>query len=116
MISPITTLQPITTPVAPRTILSRDGFTCSLLTLAPGDETPRGDASHVEEHVLYVAEGAAVVRFDDMNTMLKKDDALLVPHGKPHVIAAQPDGWAKLLRVAVPPRQVVVPQIIALTP
>jgi mannose-6-phosphate isomerase-like protein (cupin superfamily) len=116
MNSPITTLDPVPTPIATKTILSRDGFTCSLLTLAPGDETPQRDAHHVEEHVVYVAEGAATVHFDDMNTMLKKDEALLIPKGKAHVIAAQPGGWAKLLRVEVPPRQVVVPQIISLAP
>lgn len=109
----ITTLDPTTTPNHGKTILSKDGFACSLLTLAPGDETPRRTADQVEEHLLFVVDGEATVRFDDVNTILSKDEALLIPRGKEHVIAAHPGGWAKLLRVDVPPRQVVVPQIIS---
>ena len=109
----IVTLDRVTTPTNSKTILSKDGFVCSLVMLAPGDETPPREADQVEEHVLFVVEGEATVRFDALNTILKKDDALLIPRGKPHVISAHPGGWAKLLRLDVPPRQVVVPQIIS---
>jgi quercetin dioxygenase-like cupin family protein len=81
--------------------------------LAPGDERPSREADQIEEHLLYVVDGSATIRFDDLNTILNKDEALLIPRGKQHVIAAHPGAWAKLLRVDVPPRQVVVPQIIS---
>ena len=109
-----TTLDPLTTPTNSKTILSKDGFTCFLMMLAPGDETPPREADQVEEHLLYVVEGSATVRFEDLNTILNKDEALLIPRGKQHAIAAHPGAWAKLLRVDVPPRQAVVPQIISL--
>jgi mannose-6-phosphate isomerase-like protein (cupin superfamily) len=109
----VTTLDPVTTPITAKTILSKEGFTCTLLMLGPGDETPPREADQVEEHVLYVVEGGATIRFDEVNTILSKDEALLIPKGKQHVIAANPGVWAKLLRVDVPPRLVVVPQIIS---
>jgi mannose-6-phosphate isomerase-like protein (cupin superfamily) len=113
MNSQIFTLEPTTTPTNSKTILSKNGFTCSLLMLAPGDETPRPNADQVEEHVLYIVEGSATVRFEDLNTILNEDEAMLIPRGKQHVIAADSGAWAKLLRLDVPPRQVVVPQIIS---
>src|SRR5688572_5917072 len=109
----IITLEPTTTANNSRTILSKNGFTCSLIMLAPGDETPPREADQVEEHLLYIVEGRVTVRFEELNTILNKDEALLVPRSKPHVIAAHAGAWAKLLRVDVPPRQVVVPQIIS---
>jgi mannose-6-phosphate isomerase-like protein (cupin superfamily) len=60
-----------------------------------------------------VIEGDATVRFDDVNTILSKDEALLIPKGEEHIITAHPGAWAKLLRIDVPPRQIVVPQILS---
>src|SRR5687768_12143688 len=91
----ITTLEPTTTPTNSKNILSKNGFTCSLMMLAPGDETPPRDADQVEEHVLYIVEGSATVRFEDVNTILNKDEAMLIPRGKQHVIAADSGAWAK---------------------
>jgi mannose-6-phosphate isomerase-like protein (cupin superfamily) len=109
----VITLEPTTTPTNSRTILSKNGFTCSLIVLDPGEETPPRENDQVEEHVLYIVEGTATVRFEELNTILNKDESLLIPRGKRHVIAAHPETSAKLLRVDVPPRQVVVPQIIS---
>jgi mannose-6-phosphate isomerase-like protein (cupin superfamily) len=108
----ITTLDPITTSVTTKTILAKEGFACSLLTLAPGDETPRRETDQIEDHVLLVIEGEVTIRYGDVNTMLGKDQAILMRKGEPHVIAASPGGWTKLLRVDIPPRQLVTPQII----
>lgn len=108
----LTTLDPVTTPTNTKTILAKDGFQCGLIMLAPGDETPLREAHNVEEHILFVVDGEATVRFGDVNTMLNKDEALLIPKGKAHLIAAGASGWAKLLRVDVPPRQIVTPQIL----
>jgi quercetin dioxygenase-like cupin family protein len=112
MTSLLTTLDPVTTSLIAKTILAKEGYTCSLLTLAPGDETPRRDANQIAEHLLFVIEGEATIRFGKMNTILAKDQALLVRKDEEHVIVAHPGGWAKILRVEVPPRQIVTPQII----
>lgn len=109
----LTTLDSVAPSINAKTILSKEGFQCSLLTLAPGDETPLREAHHVEEHLLFVVEGEATVRREQVNTILSKDEALLIPKGAAHVIAGNPGGWTKILRVDVPPRQVVTPQIIA---
>lgn len=113
MNSPTVTLDPISIPTTAKTILSKDGFTCSLITLAPGDETSAHAAEQIQEHLLFAVEGEATIRFEEVNTILSKYAALLIPRGKPHVIAAEPNEGAKLLRIDVPPRQVVVPQIIS---
>ena len=112
MISSLTTLDPVTTSFTTKTILAKEGFACSLLALAPGEETPRRDADQIEDHLLFVIEGEATVRYGDVNTMLGKDQALLIRKGEEHVIGASPGGWTKILRVDIPPRQIVTPQII----
>jgi mannose-6-phosphate isomerase-like protein (cupin superfamily) len=110
----LTTLDPVATPAHSKTILSEDGFKCSVISLAPRDETPRDESEHLDEHVLYVVEGEVTVRFDSVNTILTKDKALLIPKGKHHVISAHPGGRAKLLRTEVPSREVVVPPLVSL--
>lgn len=110
---PVTTLDPVTSGTHTKSILAKDGFQCSIITLA-SDATSLRDAADVEEHILFVVEGEATVRFGDLNTMLKKDEALLVPKGKPHRITTDASGGAKILRVDVPPRQVITPQILTM--
>lgn len=110
----LTTLNPITSATATKSILSMDGFTCSIIMLAPGGETPLQEAHNVEEHILFTIDGEATVRLGDLNTVLKNDQALLIPKGQPHLIASGASGWAKILRVDVPPRQVVTPQILTI--
>lgn len=114
MNSELTTLDSVSSRVVPKTILSKEGFQCSLITLAPGDETPFREAREVEEHLLFVIDGEATVRFGDVNTMLKQDEALLIPKEKAHLLAATASVPTKILRVDVPPRQVVTPQILAM--
>lgn len=114
MTSSLTTLDPVTTSLTAKTILAKEGFACSLLTLAPGDETPRREVDQIEDHLLFVIEGDATVRYSDVNMVVGKDQAVLIRKGEKHVIAASPGGWTKILRVDVPPRQIVTPQIITL--
>jgi mannose-6-phosphate isomerase-like protein (cupin superfamily) len=115
MNSVITTLDPSPITTQTKTLLSQEGFTCSLILLAPGGETPRYEAEQTDEHILYVAEGRVVIRFGDVNTILDKDQSLLVSKGRDYVIAAHADQSAKILRVAIPPRQVLTPPIITLS-
>lgn len=112
MTSSLTTLDPVTTSLTTKTVLAKEGFACSLLTLAPGEETPRREADQIEDRLLFVIEGEATVRYGDGNTMLGKDQAVLIRKGEQHIIATSPGGWTRLLRVDIPPRQIVTPHII----
>ena len=111
----ITTLNPPSHNTLTKNILSKHGFNCSLIMLAQGEETARADSSQMAEHLLFVIEGEATVRFGDVNTVINKDEALLVPKDKEYSIFSHV-GWAKVLRVEVPPREVITPQIITFDP
>ena len=109
----LTTLEPVTTHADVRQILNKEGFVGAILSLEPGEETRRIESSEVEDHVLFVIDGEVTVRFDDVNTILGRDEALLVPKGKAHALAAGGERRARLLRLEVPPRQIVTPQILS---
>ncbi|MEO6003717.1 MAG: cupin domain-containing protein [Opitutus sp.] len=113
MNSSITTLDPVTRPAHLQTILAEHGITCSLISLEPGAETPLRATTDVDEHLLFVVEGEATVRVTEVNTILEKDQALHIAAGREHVIAANFTGPVKLLRVDIPPRQIVSPPIVS---
>jgi mannose-6-phosphate isomerase-like protein (cupin superfamily) len=114
MKSQITTLDPVTTSPNTRTVLAKEGYTTSILTLAPGDETPPLAPTDINEHLVFVLEGEATVRTGEVNTVLGKEQALLIRKGEDHVISAHPRGVTRILRIDVPPRQIVTPPIITL--
>jgi mannose-6-phosphate isomerase-like protein (cupin superfamily) len=107
----ITTLNPPASTAVTKNILSKHGFNCALIVLSRGDETARADSTQMAEHLLFVVEGEVTVRFGDVNTVVNKDEALLIPKEKEYSVLSHL-GWAKVLRVEVPPRQVITPQII----
>jgi mannose-6-phosphate isomerase-like protein (cupin superfamily) len=111
MNSNIATLSSSPAGALTKNILSKHGFNCSLIMLGRGEETAQADSTNMAEHLIFVIDGEATVRFGDVNTVVNKDEALLVPKEKEYSILAHV-GWAKLLRVEVPPRQVITPQII----
>jgi mannose-6-phosphate isomerase-like protein (cupin superfamily) len=94
----ITTLDPSPITTQTKTLLSQEGFTCSLILLAPGGETPRHEAEQADEHILYVAEGRVVIRFGDVNTILGKDQSLLVSKGRGHLRRPHQQGLVRCLR------------------
>lgn len=106
----ITTLESesTTNAVASRKILSKSGFTGALLTLAPGQKTELARHDDAGECVVFVVEGDATVTSGEINTLLNKDDAHLLP--KAGCFIASRKG-AKLLRLDIPPRQVITPPI-----
>ena len=108
----LTTLDRSSSSSHIKTVLSKDGYTGSLLIMTPGDQTSGSDAEKANDHILYIVEGQATVRTGEVTTLLAKDQALLISKGNAHVIAAGADGYAKLLRIEVPPRQLITPQII----
>lgn len=110
------TLNPTLSSAQTKTILAKDGFQCSIILLEPGTETSPHEPHATEEHLLYAVEGEATVRFGEINLILNADDAVLIPKGQSHRIAAGASQRAKILRVEVPPRQVVTPQILTINP
>lgn len=115
MTSLLTTTLPVGPQVDAQSILAQDGFACSLLTLAPGEETSLHESASDGKHLLFVVDGAVTVQRGEVNTILRKDQALLIPKGDEPVVAARPEGEAKVLQVDIPPRQVVTPQILTPT-
>lgn len=112
MIPEITTLAPAPSTAQTKTILVKDQITGSLVWLESEDAILHGEARQVADHILYVAEGQVTVRIGDISTVLSQDQALFVPNRTAHTIAARPGVRAKLLRLEIPPRQQIVPQLI----
>jgi quercetin dioxygenase-like cupin family protein len=113
MTSELTTLERAATMPSAKTILSQDDFNCSIVPLRPGDEIAHQKPAPGEVRILFVIDGQITVRADLINTVLGKDEALIMPDDDVHLNSANPDAWAKLLIVKVPPRQVITPQIIS---
>lgn len=114
MIDSITTLDNPGTAKRPRSVLSKDGFTCNLLTLEPEVQTPIDVVDGAALCILFVIEGDVTVREGAVNTILGKDQALLVRAGADVSVTARAGSPTKILRTDVPPRQTVTPQIIEL--
>lgn len=116
MNSLVTILPPPAAAFSRTPILNKNGFSCSLLTLAPGAEIFVSETPEAEEQILFVVEGEAAIRLgNDVTTMLAKDSALLVPGGRQPEIAANSGSWTKLLRVRVPARRMAEPEIVTLS-
>jgi glyoxylate utilization-related uncharacterized protein len=98
--------------VAARRILAQDDLECSILTVAPGGQTPCLAAHWTQEHVLFVIEGAAVVQVGDVGVHIRHDDALYIAAGRDATITAD-SAWLKLLRVDFTRRTIVEPPIFA---
>lgn len=100
---PIVTLKPDphgAGVVQPKTILEQAGLRCSLLRLAPGQSMqlePNAD----RDHVLFVVEGGVEARVDELNYMLRPDEALHLPKAKHATIEGRGEKPAKLLRMDV---------------
>jgi mannose-6-phosphate isomerase-like protein (cupin superfamily) len=97
-----------------KNILSHEGLTCSLLVLGPAEEVSPAAEREIPERVLFVVEGEVTVHVDELYFILQKEDALHVPKGKEHSIVAAASGWSKILRVDLPPREIITPQILTL--
>lgn len=109
----ITTLDPVATASNTKTILAKNGFDCALLTIAPGEEVAQLEVKTTDEQLLFVVEGEITVRAGAVNTILEQDKALLVPRNESHTLVAHSNRPAKILRVIIPPRQIVTPQILS---
>ncbi len=83
------------------------------MVLEPEDVAPLFDERAVHEHLLFVIDGEVTVQVGGINYVLKKDEALHVPKAKPHAIT-NTAVWSKLLRVDLPEREFITPQILSI--
>ncbi|HWA24754.1 MAG TPA: hypothetical protein VG734_03695 [Lacunisphaera sp.] len=108
----ITTLERPVSALQSAPVLNRNGFACSIVTLAAGGEAtlPRNASS--DDQLLFVIEGDVAIQSGDLTTRASRGEAMLLPAGDAPVVTARGDDTVRLLRVEIPPRQVVTPQII----
>lgn len=110
----ITTLEPVPAAALVKTILARDGVTCSLLDLAPGEEVPAATAPLPGTQILFVLDGGVTVRDGAINTVLNREEALNLDATRPSTLVANAPGHAKLLRIDLPARP-ASPPIVTLS-
>jgi mannose-6-phosphate isomerase-like protein (cupin superfamily) len=103
-----TTIEPTTR--SSRRILSDEGLECSIIFVAPGEETNCSETPPLHDHLLFVIEGSASVTMEKVTCMLKRNDALRLPADREHHISAV-GGSVRLLRVDFPPREKPAPPL-----
>jgi redox-sensitive bicupin YhaK (pirin superfamily) len=90
----------------------QNGLACSLLTLDPGAEATLPAGRSPGDQVLFVVDGDIAIHAADLTTLVKRDEAFLLPRGESPVISARTGAPARVLRLEIPPRPVATPQII----
>lgn len=108
----LVTLDPAVSPLQSVPVLARNGFTCTLLKLAPDSETILPASASHDEQLLYVVSGSIAVNHDNLTTLVNQGGACLIPPGQSPVLQARAGQPTQVLRVEIPPRQVITPQII----
>lgn len=108
----ITVLDNPTPTLESAPVLSQNGFTCTLLTLAPDSETTLPASASPDEQLLFVVEGDIAIHAHGLTTLVNQGSACLLKPGATPVVTARAGHPTRILRVEIPPRQVVTPQII----
>jgi quercetin dioxygenase-like cupin family protein len=102
------------TELLAKPILNQNGFTCTQFTLVPGADTELPPSHSQDEQMLIVLEGEVAVLARGVTTLLKPGAAMLMAPGKAVEVSARAESPVRLLRVEIPPRQIITPQIISL--
>lgn len=92
-------------------VLNHNGFTCTQYTLIPGADAELPVSQSQDDQMLIVLEGEVAVLGRGVTTLLKSGSALVVAPGKTIELTARTATPVRVLRVEIPPRQVVAPQI-----
>lgn len=112
MNSSLTTLPRPASVLHATPLLTQNGFTCTLLNLEPGAESTLPDSRSPDDQLLFVLDGDIAVQANAVTTLVNQGDVFLLVAGSAPVVAAREGRRARVLRVEIPPRQVVTPQII----
>jgi glyoxylate utilization-related uncharacterized protein len=113
MNTPLTTLDLPSSLLSVSPVLAQRGFTCTLLTLAPDTETPLPASASPDEQLLFVVDGDIAIHTEGLTTIVNQGGAYVVKPAASPVLSARADVPSRVLRVEIPPRQVITPQIIA---
>ena len=112
MNSSLTTLERFASSLNVSPILAQRGFCCTLLTLEPDTETALPGRPAADDQLLFVIDGDIAVHTDGLTTIVNRGGAYLLPSGRSPVISARSGAPTRVLRVEIPPRQFITPQII----
>lgn len=97
-----------------KTVLSENGIHGAVIMVGPAEEVAPLPEREIPERILFVAEGEVTVHVGELYYILKKDEALRVAKGGEHTIVGAPGGWSRILRIDLPPQQIVTEQILTL--
>lgn len=107
------TLEPSVSSLQSVPVLAQSGFTCTLLTLAPDSETPLPASPSPDDQLLFVVNGDIAVHHQGLTTLVSQGGACLLRPGQSPVLTARAGQPTQVLRVEIPPRQAITPQIIS---
>jgi len=107
------TIDPSISPVQSAPVLAQSGFTCTLLTLAPDSETTLPASASTEDQLLFVVTGGIAVHHQGLTTLVNQGGACLIHPGQSPVLTSRAGQPTQVLRVEIPPRQVITPQLIS---
>jgi len=93
-------------------VLNRNGFNCSLVTLEPGAASALPTSASGEDQLLFVVDGDIAIETGGLTTLVGRGAATLLAPADAAVVTARSDLPARVLRVEIPPRRVITPQII----
>jgi len=113
MNSSLTTLERPASALQANPVFNQTGFTCTVFTLEPDTETRLPASASPDEQLLFVVEGDIAVHNEGLTTIVNRGGAHLLKPGALPVLSARAGGLTRVLRVEIPPRQLITPQIIA---
>jgi glyoxylate utilization-related uncharacterized protein len=112
MNSVLQTLEQPSSPLQSIPVLAQNGFNCTLITLDAHGESVLPASHSPDEQLLFVLEGDLAIQTDGLTTLLSRDAATLLAPGKQAVLSSPTGMPVRVLRVEVPPRRIITPQII----
>jgi len=112
MDSSVTTLEQTPSVLTSTAVLNQQGFNCSLVTLEAGAESALPPSHSSDPELLFVVDGDVAVHADGVTTIVNRGDAFLLAPEKAAALTARVGKSARVLRVEIPPRQIITPQII----
>lgn len=94
------------------TLLSREGFTGTLFTFAPDSEALLPESTSTDPQLRFVVDGDIAIHANGLTTIVQRGGTCLVPPGRTTVVSSRAGEPSRVLRMEIPPRQPVIPQII----
>ncbi len=110
----LNTLKPSSRSLEKKTILSHEGFEGAIMTLRVGEENMLAETASRGERILVVLEGEVTIEYGGINTILNREEAMVIAPERDCTVRATGEGSTRLLKLDVPARQVVNPPLVTL--